>query len=503
MNILRTGLVFFLPVLVFAQTPSAEQSHFQLAQFRVRGQIEEVIPADLDGDDLKELIVTHHSNPPGGINRRYLSVYWQDKRCQYLPGQSVEVEIPQRFTVYDFGRIPNEPNQVIVMLSKTSAEYYQFAGKVLKGPIQMFRFGSQLLQIPDPERILYNDFLSDWNRDGRDELMVYQMDEAEIFYSKDNKWISKKLDIPMEARYFSITPLRKLFPHSEINVSYQSPDIFVADREGDGKPELFAISDERLWIYKLNEDGIYNQFPAYKIYINLKNPADRVRQRAQLTLQVADIDNDAKADLVSNYQSGGFFNQKADLRIFLGKDQWATPNKPLKASKSFSFSSWVIGPFIKDVNADGNNDLIIPTISIGVISAAQVLITNNFPIEFSYYISNSNSFSSQPDYSDKIDIHFDFGQGKILGGFPQIFGDFNGDGIDDLLYSKSEQEMVVVLKDKSGKRTAQQEIIKIPSAIIPAVEDLNNDKKDDIILVYPQDPERQGEFKVLINKGRW
>jgi len=60
-----------------------------------------------------------------------------------------------------------------------------------------------------------------------------------------------------------------------------------------------------------------------------------------------------------------------------------------------------------------------------------------------------------------------------------------------------------VIKDRLGKRTSKQELIQVPTAIIPAVEDLNKDNKDDIILVYPQDPTRQGEFKVLVNQGNW
>jgi len=501
MRVWKMCLIFFVPALVQSQT--AGPSRFQIAEFRARGQIEEVIPADLDGDNIKELIVTHHSNPPGGTNRRYISVYWAGPGCKYLSNQSVEVEVAQRFTLYDFGAIPGEPGQVIVALSRNTAEYYRFVNKTLEGPLPLLKFSNQLIQISDPDRILYHDFLYDWNQDGQNEIMIYQMFESDLFYYSQDKWVQSAIDLPMDSRNFAITPLRKMFPHGEINVHYQTPSIFIHDREGDGKPELFVINDEDVWIYKLNPDGIYNEKPAYRLFLNLMDPKERIRQRSQLTVQIADLDDDGKADMITNYQYGGFFNQRADLKIFFGKDQWAETNKALKPSRAWTMTSWVIGPFIRDVNADKNADLIMPTVQIGVVSAAQVLITNNFPFDFQYYISSDHKIPEQPTTIDQASIRIDFTEGKMIGGFPTPFGDFNGDGIDDMVLGKGEQELMVVIKDRMGKRTNQQELIRVPTAIIPLVEDLNADNKADIILVYQMDPDRQGEFRVLINQGNW
>jgi len=60
-----------------------------------------------------------------------------------------------------------------------------------------------------------------------------------------------------------------------------------------------------------------------------------------------------------------------------------------------------------------------------------------------------------------------------------------------------------VIKDRQIKRTEKLETIKIPTAILPLVEDVNGDNLGDIILTYPMDTERQNEFKLLINQGKW
>lgn len=500
MKMWMSGVLLILPVLVYAQSNVA--SHFRIIDFKLKGRIENVIPADLDQDGVKELLVIHHY-PALNPSHRYLSVYWALPGGRYAPNQVVEVEIPQRFTLFDFGNLPGQPGEVVIMVSRNTAEYYRYENKTIEGPLPLLNFSNQLIQISDPDQLLYYDFLYDWNNDGKNEIMIYQIGDADLFYFQDGKWIKTTIDLPMSARYFSITPLRRIFPHSELSVHYSTPNMFISDREGDGKSELFVIEDENIWIFRQNEKGIYEQKPSIKLKMNLTDPKEQARRRDQLTLTIVDIDDDGKADLISNYQHGSFFNQKADLKIFYGKDRWTDLGPKAKPGRAWALNSWVIGPFVKDMNADKSSDMVMPTIQIGVISAAQVLIANNFPFEFKYYLSINHTLPPEPTYVDQVRLYIDFKEGKLSGGFPNIFGDFNGDGIDDLVFSKNDQEMVVVIKDRQSKRTDKQEIIKIATAILPLVEDVNGDGLGDIILTYPMDTERPNEFKLLINQGNW
>ena len=500
MKLWKVLVGMLLPLLVHGQTPS----HFKIYQFKVKGQLENVIPADLDQDGLQELMVVHH-NPPTGQSRRYVSIFWAAPGGKYAPNQVVEEEIPQRFTLFDYGKIPGEAGEVLILLSRNSAEYYRFADKKLDGPFPLLSFPNQLLQISDPDQLLYYDFLYDFNNDGQNEVMVYQIGDADIFYNQGGKWTKTTIDMPINSNYFSITPLRKIFPHQEINVTYHTPNLFINDREGDGKSEMFVIQHEEIWIYKQSPEGMYGAKPAYKVKMDLTDPVEKARRRDQLTLEIVDLDDDGKADLVSNYQHGSFFNQKADMKIFYGKDGWAEPGKQAKPSRSWSLTSWIIGPFIKDMNADKESDLVVPTVQIGVLSAAQVLIANNFPFEFRYYLANNHVIPAEPTSVDQVNLYIDFKEGNISGGFPNIFGDFNGDKIDDLVFSKNEKEMVVVIKDRMSKRTNNQEAIMVPTAMLPLVEDLNGDRLGDIILTYNMDPDptRHGDFRVLMNQGGW
>ena len=118
--------------------------------------------------------------------------------------------------------------------------------------------------------------------------------------------------------------------------------------------------------------------------------------------------------------------------------------------------------------------------------------------------SSGHSLPAEPSSEDNINLRIDFGRGRMMNTYPQIFADFNGDGIPDLIYGKSDQELAVIMKDRMAKRSSEQEILKVPTAMMPVTDDLNHDGLADIILVYSAaDTGTPGQFSVLLNKGGW
>jgi hypothetical protein len=293
-------------------------------------------------------------------------------------------------------------------------------------------------------------------------------------------------------------------PHLELSVVYRAPNLFIADKDGDGRHELFATSGNKVWIYRLGQDGTYETRPELQLSPKVAPPPKEGVQ-SRLSLIIDDIDQDGKADLISNNQIGSFFSQKSEIKIFLGKNNWAdAAGKSLNPAWTSSFDGWVFGPIVHDINADKNNDLVVPVISSGILNSMKALVVHDFPIDLKYYLSSNHSLPAQPSSEDNINLRIDLSRGRMMNTYPQIFADFNGDGIPDLIYGKNDQELVVVMKDRKGKRTSEQEILKLPTAIMPIAGDLNNDGLADIILVYSSaDTGTPGQFSVLINKGGW
>jgi len=499
MKIVKAVILFLVPAAIFAQ------GHFRINPLQVKGEIQEVVAEDLDQDGLKELVVIHHIDSTDSA-RRFMTIFWPDPKSSYSPANSFVMELPGRYSIYDFGALPGEKEEVVLLLSKNTAEYFRWTSHKLEGPTRLVSFGNQLIQLTDSDRLLNYDCFCDWNRDGANELLTIGIGEAELFYYKEGSWQKVEMELPVEVSYFSMPSLRSIFPHSEVNVTYRTPNLFQEDRDADGKLELFAVSGNKIWIYKLDADGAYGEKPAYKLAPKVADFAPRERRRSQLNLQVTDFDGDNRADLVASYQRGSFFNQKSELKVYLGKSGWAESGvRNLKPDWSSSFDAWLIGPFFRKIANSRDRLMVVPIIASGFLQAVKVMVVHDFPLEVKYYTPQNHLLPALPTNTDTVSLSIDLSQGKMLGGFPQIFADFNGDGIDDLIYGKNEQELAVVLKDSAGKRTDRQEIISVPVAIFPVTDDLNHDKKDDIILVYSnqESAKNPGEFNVLLNQGGW
>jgi hypothetical protein len=330
--------------------------------------------------------------------------------------------------------------------------------------------------------------------------------EAEMFYYREGSWRKTEMELPVEVSYFSMPSLRSIFPHSEVNVNYRTPNLYQEDLDADNKLELFAVSGNKVWIYKLDAEGVYGARPAFKLAPKVVEIEQRDRRRGQLNIQVTDFDGDNRADLVVSSQKGSFLNQKSELKLFLGKSNWAqTGDRNPKPDWNSTFDGWLIGPFFRKIPGARDRLMVVPIIASGFFQAVKVMVVHDIPLEIRYYQPQNHLLPALPTNTDTVTLSIDLSQGKMLGGFPQIFADFNGDGIDDLIFGRGEQELAVVIKDRTGKRTDRQEIISVPVAIFPVTDDLNSDKKDDIILVYSnqESAKKPGEFNVLLNQGGW
>ena len=144
-----------------------------------------------------------------------MTIFWPGQGCAYSNANSFEMEIPGRYSIYDFGALPGEKDQVVIFLSKNAAEYYRWTNHKLEGPIKLVNFNNQLIQLTDSDRLLRYQFFYDWNGDGQNELLVLEIADAEIFYFRQNQWTDVPIELPFDVSYFSAPTMAGVAPHLE------------------------------------------------------------------------------------------------------------------------------------------------------------------------------------------------------------------------------------------------------------------------------------------------
>lgn len=154
---------------------------------------------------------------------------------------------------------------------------------------------------------------------------------------------------------------------------------------------------------------------------------------------------------------------------------------------------------ITDINSDNYPDLFITSFKVTLASNIKKAILKYIPITYQVYLNKAGrNFPVSPDYERNVNFPSS-ALGKGTGYFSHIyFGyDFNNDGRTDLLtISGPEKKKGVVTiycgrqKDKltrpDGVSFEKDEFLLCPVRIPDkaVVADLNNDRKNDIILQY-------------------
>jgi hypothetical protein len=157
----------------------------------------------------------------------------------------------------------------------------------------------------------------------------------------------------------------------------------------------------------------------------------------------------------------------------------------------------------KDLNGDGRQDLLFPVVKIGVRNLIRNLLTDRAEVSLLAHLYRDRGiYANTPDWARSFSYQIDLSDGVVLqGGWPNIDGDFDGDGKADLLIAGNDE--VVVYPGSPGTLFARDPrtrlAVKTSSHVI--VRELTDNRRADIIMWYDGPAEWAGAVKVLVNTG--
>jgi hypothetical protein len=166
-----------------------------------------------------------------------------------------------------------------------------------------------------------------------------------------------------------------------IDVTVQQPPLFIGDLDGDGHDDLLMPFANELWV-----NGGEKKLPLPQRII-AKEGDD---ERWVTAVQFEDLDGDGKLDLLVSEMAGdgSFFGSTAEVTWYRGTGSGFVSPQTL----STGTGSWDV--YLRDVDGDGDLDLLIPQVDIGVTSLARGLVSKQIPVQLSLYTNNAGTFDA-------------------------------------------------------------------------------------------------------------
>lgn len=489
MRIPHINLLVFMSILL-GKDSLYPQQHLRFNQqvLHLQGQVLEVLLKDFNGDEALDILVQHNqSNYPNPHIDRFLSIFLQeDGVFPDHPNQTITANRGE--ILFDIGDIDGDNLPELLFLREdgvyarkfTTTGYTRTLYSILKTP--------SVFLSHDPSKLRRYPFIDDFNKNGVPDLLIPHPHELRIYSRTQagNYTLAKRL-------WYS--PEFTLSTQEEMTLSLYLPSLHIGDFNGDAIPDLLIPAGDRLDVYlqhptvktERQEDLIPPNL-RYRMGARAVSPSilDQIAP-ASLTLEVQDLNGDGYVDiLLSKASRGSFTTSISQIQIYMNKSGRfdLLPDQVLTAE---NFGGEHI---IRDFNRDGLLDLALLTFRIGFAQAAKFLITKKAGSTYDFYLMRQDhTYPSKPNgkisFSRKVNINALFSSA-----FCQSFeGDFNSDGLQDLLIGSDSNELSIILGQSQGffsHKAAHK--IHAPISSHLWVGNLNRDGFSDIILWYPQNP---------------
>jgi hypothetical protein len=336
---------------------------------------------------------------------------------------------------------------------------------------------------------VYCELVQDLDGDGRDDVLVPQRDGMSVYLRDASGAFALNQQIPMD--------LGALLPQwgsgiGRLVTTYALPRVLVADLLGRGRPQLVFFAQDMLAVHTLGGDGRFGFEP--EITIALRGRKSRRRFRLfqyQLPPALVDLNGDGAVDILHVLAGRGEVN--AFLGTPGGRSVFPTLEKPRPPDDAKKIDGYIPSYWLRDLDGDGRQDLVLSTVEkLSVISGLQIFFTRQIDIQLMVFRGRAGQlFPREPDFvrsftvplsmygtreSFEIDTPF----------LPNVDGDFNRDGLRDLVIKRSPTRLAIYPGVRDGVFAAEP-LVELPIDALYdkttiQVADLNGDGVSDLVL---------------------
>jgi VCBS repeat protein len=480
--------------LLLAAAAAAGAPRFRVQTLRVDGDVASVVPADLDGDGRKDVLAVYKTGQPP-YQRRFFAVFW-NRAGVFAPRPDLTLSVDEAETcAFDVGRTFGAGEDLLVITPRgVSAK--SFPNRV-PAPARKLVEQTTMFHQPILGELPRIRVLADVAGPESHDLLVPALGSLAIFRRGAERY-EKAAEVMIDMEVTG-GPRR----NQGIEVRYGFPALHVADSDGDGLRDLFAVQEDRVAIYRQGPGFTFHPQPDFSRDFAVRTPADHLERGTSATTLVADLDGDGIADLIVRKQVfEGVTSARSTSYVFLGrKDGFG--KQPVQELESEGVT--LLQPQLLDMDGDGHPDLVVPYTSFGVFALIRMLTAKTAKVTFQIFPFDPRTrrFAPEPASERSLSFRIPLSGDTDLQAV-SLAADVTGDHKPDLIFGAAEEELEIYPALGGGEfASSPVEVVEVRAAGVLDAVDLDGKGRSDLLLHYPQTGGHRGEIVVLTNLGGW
>ena len=476
---------------------------FRIYDIKVLDRITEMMPGDLNGDGLKDIVVLHTKGFPPD-EQRWMSVFWQKSDGSFSSAADLTWNLPQSAVALDIGDVCSAPGDELVVLTPLGAARFFYPDTAAAPELLPLMDPVAGALLPSRDRAPWIDFVHDWDGDGHDDIAVLSTGGLLIFKGPGRPLFGDPQMIDIEARVgLSVSDAIDESGFRGVSSTRHYPEFLSIDLDGDGDNDLVSHWNDQIRFH-LQRDGEFSKEADAGASLEILTDEEKARRDFDIGITVADLDGDGRADVFAGKSAReGMADFYSEVDLYFGDGTLNFEREPdwTTSVQGMSWGYWL------DLDGDDRKELALPVVNLGITDLVRILLTKNVKIEFYFYFLGAGRvISDEPDFTKEVKLEVGFDEG----GDAQIVnfeGDYDGDGRNDLVVATESDELSVFLgiePDKGrifDKRPEEKIEVETFGDFEPI--DLNGDGKQDIILYYRNHPEMSARARIIMNVGEW
>lgn len=461
---------------VFAESHQPDYSISTIEMGDVKDQV--VLSAFLNSPKNASLVIATVDNQ----NVRKISIFEMENGI-YPQQANVEHVLEDDVILMDVGHFGNR--EVLVMFGRNEAWIYNPLTKKRQKLVDI----STIYGSPMIGALPKMDLFRDLNDDGLDDFIIPGFDGFQIFIQRGDGSFDGPMDVhapPLVEMSYNDYPL------------YQPKNTFLADMTLNGKQDLTFWVNGKFSVYRQGVDGLFDprplritsqvdfQFDGIEGLSSAVQEEDQSDNIAKAIYQITDLDGDDVPDLVTySMKSEGVFKKTTTYEIHKGLPRKGMVQFSATSDSTIESAGIQFEMVERDFNNDGQTDMVISTVELGIGKILAALITGSIKTDLNFYQMIGGRYPKKPILKREITATFSLSSGDVF--FPSVLiADVDGDRIDDLLVQEGFDKLKIFMGRKDGKLFSKRAInieVAMPNEPdLVELADLNADGRRDLVM---------------------